>query len=134
MVSISMGESGRVYFGGHGPTIWYLLQTQPKSRSGNKLIDSQLQPLRDPSPVVFICASCAWGVTTVYLLAWYRHHTYQNYFLTFGVSVPLLLEAVNLIREEQPAYLVIKYTPLWISFVMALSMILQWLLFRDDDR
>jgi hypothetical protein len=86
--------------------------------------------VRDPDPVVFLCASAAWGITTVYVLDRYKHHTYQYHFLIAGISVSLSLVAVSEFLEELSPHLVIVYTPLWISFVMALSLILHSSLFR----
>jgi hypothetical protein len=108
-----------------------LTKTAQKASSfqvGSRLTNFQLRPLHDPDPVVFLCASAAWCITTVYLLERHRHHLYQYHFLVAGIAMSILLGALTMIVEELPPYLTITFTPLWISFVMASSTMLHRLL------
>ena len=114
-----------------------LTKTAPQSplsfRVEMKLTSSQLIPLRNQDPVVFLCASAAWGITTVYLLGRYSHNRYQNHFLVAGISISVLLAALTLVIDELPSYLAITYAPLWISFVILSSTMTHWLLFGTDQ-
>jgi hypothetical protein len=92
------------------------------------LTDPQLRSLHDPEPVVFLCASVAWGITTAYLLRRYTHHPYQYHFLVAGISTSLLLGALSMTLGELPSYSAITYTPLGISFIMISSIMLHRLL------
>jgi hypothetical protein len=103
-------------------------QKAPSFQVGSRLTNFQFRSLRDPDPVVFLCASAAWCITTVYLLERHRHHPYQYHFLVAGIAMSVLLGALTMIFEELPPYLTITFTPLWISFVMASSTMMHRLL------
>ncbi|KAF7513437.1 hypothetical protein GJ744_008731 [Endocarpon pusillum] len=82
----------------------------------------------DPGPVVFLCVSVAWGIVTIYILRRHEHHSYQNHFVAVGIAISALVGVLSLVSNELPSHLAVTYTPLWISFVMVLSLMLHCLL------
>lgn len=94
---------------------------------GRKADRFQFRSLRNPDPAVFLCASAAWGITTVFILERYRHHPYRYHFLVAGITISVLLAALTTTLEELPSYLAITYAPLWISVAMIFSITLHWL-------
>lgn len=90
-------------------------------------LKNMFRTLRNPDPAVFLCASAAWGITTVFILERYRHHPYRYHFLVAGITISVLLAALTTTLEELPSYLAITYAPLWISVAMIFSITLHWL-------